>query len=323
VASDGGIFAFGDAAYWGSTGSQHLNQPIVGMVATPDGRGYWLVASDGGIFAFGDAAFWGSTGSQQLNQPVVGMAATPDGRGYWLVASDGGIFAFGDAAFWGSTGAQHLNKPVVGVAPTGDGQGYWLVASDGGIFAFGDAAFAGSAAGLTGTGSAVGLEASPDGAGYWAADSNGGVFTFGDAVYFGSAGGIALRQPVVGMATTFTPAINSQDFGITGNTTVPLLPGTTSSVDLQFTNPNPAPITVVSEATTVTTSSGACTPSNFAIAQDLHIPVTVPAGSTVTLSSLGIPPDDWPAVGMLDTGSNQDSCQGVQLTLHYQGQAIG
>jgi ribosomal protein L24E len=74
----------------------------VGMAATPDGRGYWLVASDGGIFAFGDAGFYGSTGAMHLNQPIVGMTATPDGRGYWLVASDGGIFAFGDAAFYGS-----------------------------------------------------------------------------------------------------------------------------------------------------------------------------------------------------------------------------
>ncbi len=53
VASDGGVFAFGDAAFYGSTGDIQLNQPIVGMAATPDGHGYWLVASDGGIFAFG------------------------------------------------------------------------------------------------------------------------------------------------------------------------------------------------------------------------------------------------------------------------------
>ena len=106
-----------------------LNKPIVGMAATPDGKGYWLVASDGGIFAFGDAAFYGSTGAMTLNKPIVGMAATPDGKGYWLVASDGGIFAFGDAAFYGSTGAMTLNKPIVGMAATPDAVGYWLVAS--------------------------------------------------------------------------------------------------------------------------------------------------------------------------------------------------
>jgi hypothetical protein len=31
VASDGGIFSFGDAHFHGSTGAIHLNQPIVGM----------------------------------------------------------------------------------------------------------------------------------------------------------------------------------------------------------------------------------------------------------------------------------------------------
>ena len=52
-----------------------VNRPVVGMAATPDGRGYWMVASDGGIFAFGDAHFYGSTGNITLNKPVVGMAA--------------------------------------------------------------------------------------------------------------------------------------------------------------------------------------------------------------------------------------------------------
>ena len=61
VASDGGIFNFGDAKFHGSTGAIRLNQPIVGMAATPSGAGYWLVASDGGIFNFGDAKFHGST----------------------------------------------------------------------------------------------------------------------------------------------------------------------------------------------------------------------------------------------------------------------
>jgi len=96
-----------------------LNRPIVGIAATPDGRGYWLVASDGGIFAFGDARFYGSTGHLKLNRPIVGIAATPDGRGYWLVASDGGIFAFGDAGFHGSLAGRKLagGAQVVGIVP--------------------------------------------------------------------------------------------------------------------------------------------------------------------------------------------------------------
>jgi hypothetical protein len=76
VASDGGIFAYGDAAFHGSTGDLVLNRPVVGMAPDLTGTGYWLVASDGGIFAFGDAAFYGSTGDLVLNRPIVGMAAT-------------------------------------------------------------------------------------------------------------------------------------------------------------------------------------------------------------------------------------------------------
>ena len=109
VASDGGLFAFGDAGFYGSTGALVLNQPVVGMAATPDGRGYWLVAADGGLFAFGDAAFYGSMGGQPLNRPVVGMASN-GGHGYWLVASDGGIFSFGNAPFYGSTGSLTLSS---------------------------------------------------------------------------------------------------------------------------------------------------------------------------------------------------------------------
>ncbi|HEY5383955.1 MAG TPA: hypothetical protein VIJ56_01880, partial [Acidimicrobiales bacterium] len=69
VASDGGVFSYGNAAFLGSRGGQPLNKPIVGMAATPDGGGYWLVASDGGIFSYGDAAFFGSRGGQVLNKP--------------------------------------------------------------------------------------------------------------------------------------------------------------------------------------------------------------------------------------------------------------
>jgi hypothetical protein len=198
--SDGGIFTYGDAGFYGSTGSLHLNQPVVGMAPTPDGRGYWLVAADGGIFTYGDASFYGSTGSLHLNQPVVGMASTPDGHGYWMVAADGGIFTYGDAGFYGSTGSLRLNRPVVGMAATPDGHGYWMVAADGGMFTFGDAAFEGSAATKPLNRPIVGMAATRDGFGYWLVASDGGIFTYGDAAFEGSMGGLALNAPVVGMA---------------------------------------------------------------------------------------------------------------------------
>jgi len=202
VASDGGIFTFGNAGFHGSAGSLPLNKPVVAMAPTASKNGYWLVASDGGIFSYGDAAFHGSMGGKPLNAPIVGMAATPDGGGYWLVASDGGIFSFGDAAFYGSMGGQPLNKPIVGMAAGAGGLGYWLVASDGGIFSFGDAAFHGSMGGQPLNKPIVGMAATSDGLGYWMVASDGGIFNFGDGGFFGSAGRTPLNKPAVGLAAT-------------------------------------------------------------------------------------------------------------------------
>ena len=199
VGSDGGVFSFGSAGYYGSTGGVRLNQPVVGTADSPYGNGYWLVARDGGVFAFGGARFFGSTGGVRLSQPVVGMAAAPDGNGYWLVASDGGVFAFGGARFFGSTGGVRLSQPVVGMAAAPDGNGYWLVASDGGVFAFGKARFLGSTGAARLSRPVVGIKVTAGGFGYWLVASDGGVFTFGDALFAGSTGGRALTAPVIGM----------------------------------------------------------------------------------------------------------------------------
>ncbi len=205
-AADGGIFAFGDAGYFGSMGGRHLNAPIVGVATTPDNRGYWEVAADGGIFAFGDAGYFGSMGGRHLNAPIVGIAPTPDGAGYWEVAADGGIFAFGDAGYFGSMGGRHPNAPIVGIAAKWDGRGYWEVAADGGIFAFGDAGYVGSMGGQHLNAPIVGIAASLDGAGYWEVAADGGIFAFGDAPFEGSAGGQRLVKPIVGIAASLDGA---------------------------------------------------------------------------------------------------------------------
>ncbi|HEX2851181.1 MAG TPA: glycoside hydrolase family 43 protein [Acidimicrobiales bacterium] len=202
IASDGGIFAFGAAGFYGSTGDMTLNAPIVTAASTPSGHGYWLVGSDGGIFSFGDARFYGSTGGMRLNKSIVGMAPTPTGRGYWLVASDGGIFAFGDATYAGSTGNIRLNRPIIAMASTPTGRGYWLVASDGGMFSFGDARFLGSTGSISLNAPIAAMVATTWGDGYWLVASDGGVFAFGAAPYLGSTGGVRLNAPIVGAAAT-------------------------------------------------------------------------------------------------------------------------
>ncbi|MEW6473742.1 MAG: hypothetical protein AB1679_15935 [Actinomycetota bacterium] len=200
VGRDGGIFAFGDAPFAGSTGNIKLNQPIVGMAANPVGSGYWFVAADGGVFTFGDAKFFGSTGNIKLNKPIVGMAPTPTGQGYYLVASDGGIFSFGDARFRGSTGNIKLNKPIVGMAVAPNGRGYWLVASDGGVFAFGNGArFFGSTGGIKLAQPIIGIAPTNSNDGYWFVAADGGIFAFGDAKTFvPKLGG----SPVTGVAVS-------------------------------------------------------------------------------------------------------------------------
>jgi hypothetical protein len=109
-----------------------LDRPIVGMAATPDGRGYWLVAADGGIFTFGDAGFYGSLG---------GLTPQRSRGGHGGHARRPGLLAGGRRRrrlrlrrrpVLRLHGGPVLNRPVVGMATTPDGLGYWLVASDGG-----------------------------------------------------------------------------------------------------------------------------------------------------------------------------------------------
>ena len=73
VGNDGGVFApqvFAfhvqvptvQAPFYGSLPGLGVipKAPIVGISASPDGGGYWLLGADGGVFAFGDAVFHGS-----------------------------------------------------------------------------------------------------------------------------------------------------------------------------------------------------------------------------------------------------------------------
>ncbi|HET6794889.1 MAG TPA: PQQ-binding-like beta-propeller repeat protein [Acidimicrobiales bacterium] len=236
VASDGGIFDFGDAAFYGSAGGSPLPAPIVGMQPTPDDHGYWMVGRGGNIYHFGDAGFFGDHAGSGITAvgmaatpdgagywivdnrggvytfgsagyyggrvgvpDVVGMARTPDGHGYWLVTNAGEVLPFGDAGRYGDVSGLHLAAPVVGINATPDGRGYWLLGADGGIFTFGDARFLGSTGAMRLNKPVVGMTPTPSGNGYWLVATDGGIFTFGDAGFFGSTGGIRLNQPVFAM----------------------------------------------------------------------------------------------------------------------------
>ena len=71
MASDGGLFSFGDARFFGSAAG--TNRTVVGMVPTPTGQGYYQATDAGEVIGFGDAYL--STPAARLNQRVVGLAA--------------------------------------------------------------------------------------------------------------------------------------------------------------------------------------------------------------------------------------------------------
>ena len=60
VTAKGQVYHYGSAKNYGSIpASTTLHAPIVGIVATPNGKGYWLIGGDGGVFSF-HAPFFGA-----------------------------------------------------------------------------------------------------------------------------------------------------------------------------------------------------------------------------------------------------------------------
>jgi hypothetical protein len=88
------VFSFGGASFFGSAEVLHLAGSVAGLVATPQGKGYWLVADDGGVFAFGAASFFGSAPGPGSPQ-IAGLVADADGRGYSVIHDDGTANVFG------------------------------------------------------------------------------------------------------------------------------------------------------------------------------------------------------------------------------------
>jgi hypothetical protein len=216
VGSDGGVFSFGSAQFYGSAANLRLRSPVVGIAPTAHRDGYWLVASDGGVFSFGDASFYGSIPGlgiapadspdlPRLNGPIVGIVPSHDGRGYFLVAADGGVFTFGDAGFEGSCPGNGGCSSGVGAMMTdGTGNGYWLVTYGGDVYAFGDATdLGGPAAYLPYATEVLSAVRSPSGNGYWILFTDGEIYAYGDAGYLGSPfGDVQFSNPASAIFAT-------------------------------------------------------------------------------------------------------------------------
>ena len=141
VASDGGVFAFGDAKFAGSCpGIGGCSGAAVAVMPDASGNGYWLMTATGHVYTFGDAPYYGAPGPQ--SSAITSAVATPDGGGYYVLDGNGQVFAYGDAD--GSlgnvpTGATGGLNPATSIFATSTNAGYWVADALGKVFPFGDA----------------------------------------------------------------------------------------------------------------------------------------------------------------------------------------
>jgi hypothetical protein len=115
VASDGGVFTFGGAHFFGSMGGKHLDAPIVAMATDRATSGYWLAGSDGGLFAF-HSKFDGSDGGDRIPALVKSIVSDSASNGYWLAGETGNVSTFGAAGFEGDLHGILRTDPPAGPA---------------------------------------------------------------------------------------------------------------------------------------------------------------------------------------------------------------
>ncbi len=194
----GSVYGSSGTLLFGSPAERHVRTiSIVGMAASPDGRGYWLASASGRVYAFGDAT---KAAANAHGHPIAGIAADPRG-GYWLFTASGNVYRSKGAGSFGSLATRGVvTSSIVGMAATVDGRGYWLVSSSGQVYRFGDAARPGIGA----RGRLVaGIVADPRG-GYWLFSPSGNIYRSGGAGWFGSLVTRRVRtSSIVGMAASY------------------------------------------------------------------------------------------------------------------------
>jgi peptidoglycan hydrolase-like protein with peptidoglycan-binding domain len=63
VSSDGGVFTYGAASFYGSAGGSGSYTDFIDGSVAPNGEGYWLVRQTGGVYSYGAVAYHGGVGS--------------------------------------------------------------------------------------------------------------------------------------------------------------------------------------------------------------------------------------------------------------------
>jgi len=138
VGADGGVFSFGDASFYGSLPSEHIEpaEPVAGIAPVSDGGGYWLLGADGEVFSFGDAQFHGScadTCTSTSGRPArfVGITTTPDTSGFAAAKQkwEAGSFAISadEGFYWIQSATDLTNATDSGMSST---SGYQAAAED-------------------------------------------------------------------------------------------------------------------------------------------------------------------------------------------------
>jgi hypothetical protein len=104
----------------------------------------------------------------------------------------------------------------------------------------------------------------------------------------------------------------------------PLYPGAPpSSLPLQLSNPNPAPILITALRASIAATPSGCDGTNFELipsSASTKKPLRVPARGAVTVPTATT---SAPAIALRDLPISQDACQGAQLRLAFSGEAHG
>lgn len=143
-----------------------------------------------------------------------------------------------------------------------------------------------------------------------------------------SSGGVVIQaQPtllsyqVPGNVTKEGDEHEGARFAVAGDASKDLYPGTTSTVDLSFTNETGNAIELPAGALkiTISTPRSNCPASpNFSVVQTITTTIKIPKSATnESLADLHVTPRFWPVVSMVTTHTTQDACAGMAITLHY------
>ncbi len=121
-------------------------------------------------------------------------------------------------------------------------------------------------------------------------------------------------------STTVAGPDSAPALSVSGNAAQGFSPGVTQAINVVLTNAYSTPVTVYSGSLTVSVSSSnpSCSVStNFVVRHGLNATVTIPGSSSKSLSALSVPTSKWPTVAMIETHTDQDACQGANLTFTY------